>query len=227
MENSSELYNHLAEPFPQEMEKVIVKSGVELVYLPVSEVINRLNRVIGVDNWSFEIISVNRDTIDQDEIIAHVSLTALIGDKTVVKHGFGGISVKRSKKDGRPVDLGNDFKGAVSDALKKAAQNLGIGLYLARSADALDIEEAMQATESSSAPQQAVDPEIESRWDNFITVTKLLTKEQKDELNAFWETHSSGRPKPTKTTATIEDIDALVVKAMALSFGATPVKNDE
>lgn len=227
MENPSELYNHLAEPFPQEMEKVIVKSGVELIYLPVSEVINRLNRVIGVDNWSFEIISVTRDTIDQDEIIAHVSLTATIGNKTVVKHGFGGISVKRSKKDGRPVDLGNDFKGAVSDALKKAAQNLGIGLYLARSADALDIEEAMQSGEHASQYQPAVDQEIESRWENFLSVIKTLTKEQKDELNAFWENHSGGRPKPTKTTATVEDIDALVVEAMRISFGATLVQDDE
>jgi len=84
MDNSSELYNHLAEPFPQEMERVIVKSGVELIYLPVSEVINRLNRVLGVDNWSFEIISVERDAIDQDEIIAHVSLTANISGKTTL-----------------------------------------------------------------------------------------------------------------------------------------------
>lgn len=227
MDNSADIYNQLAEPFPQEMERVIVKSGVELIYLPVSEVINRMNRVLGVDNWSFEIMSVNRDTIDQDEIIAHVSVTATINGKVVTKHGFGGISVKRSKKDGKPVDLGNDFKGAVSDALKKAAQNFGIGLYLARSADALDIEEAMQSGEHSTQQQPVVDPEIESRWENFLSVIKTLSKEQKDELNAFWETHSGGRPKPTKATATVQDIDALVVEAMRISFGATLVQEDE
>lgn len=226
MENSSELYNQLAEPFPQEMERVIVKSGVELIYLPVSEVINRLNRVLGVDNWSFEIISVERDTIDQDEIVAHVSLTVNIGGKTVIKHGFGGISVKRSKKDNRPVDLGNDFKGAVSDALKKAAQNLGIGLYLARSADALEIEEAMQSN-VEPAPQAQIDPELEKLWENFVTVTKLLTKDQKDELNDFWSKHSGGRPKPTKATAQTEDINALINKAMEISLGAVPVDADE
>jgi len=100
-------------------------------------------------------------------------------------------------------------------------------LYLARSAEALDIEEAMQASDAPSQNQPPVSPEIESRWENFISVTKALTPEQKHELNTFWEVHSSGRPKPTKSTATIEDIDALVVKAMSLAFGATLVEEDE
>jgi len=75
------------------MERTRVKGGISLIYLPISEVINRLNKVLGVDNWSFEIVSVRRDDVDTDEIVAHVSLTATIGDATVVKHGFGGSSV--------------------------------------------------------------------------------------------------------------------------------------
>lgn len=215
MDNTNELYNQLAEPFPQEMERTVVKAGIELIYLPVSEVINRLNRVIGVDNWSFEIISVSRDTVDTDEIIAHVSITAFINGKNVTKHGFGGISVKRSRKDNRAIDLGNDFKGAVSDALKKAAQNFGIGLYLARTADALDVEEAMTAGDFHQ-PVQNVDPSISEGWDNFVSLTKSLSKDQKEELNKFWEQHSNGAPKPTKTTATMSDIEVLVAKATEL-----------
>lgn len=220
--NSTEVARMLAEPFPEEMEKTIVKSGVELVYLPISEVINRLNKVIGVNNWSFEIISVRRDEIDTDEIIAHVSLVATIDGLTVVKHGFGGQSVKRQRKDNKPVDLGNDFKGAVSDALKKAAQQLGVGLYLARTADALDAEDA----QASSAPANDVPTEIDEKWGNFVAITKTLTSEQKDSLNMFWEKHSGGKPKPTRSTATEQDIDALVVEAMRLSFGATLVEPD-
>jgi hypothetical protein len=220
--NSTEVARMLAEPFPEEMEKTIVKSGVQLVYLPISEVINRLNKVIGVNNWSFEIISVRRDEIDTDEIIAHVSLVATIDGLTVVKHGFGGQSVKRQRKDNKPVDLGNDFKGAVSDALKKAAQQLGVGLYLARTADALDAEDA----QASSAPANDVPTEIDEKWGNFVAITKTLTSEQKDSLNMFWEKHSGGKPKPTRSTATEQDIDALVVEAMRLSFGATLVEPD-
>jgi len=207
----------LAEPFPEEMEKVIVKSGVELVYLPISEVINRLNKALGVDGWSFEIISVGRDSVDPDELIAHVSLTAFIGDRTVIKHGFGGQSVKRMKKDNKPVDLGNDFKGAVSDALKKAAQQLGVGLYLARSADAMDAEDAM-STPSNTVHEQAVSSEIDEMWQSFVTITKTMTKEQKDSLGLFWDSHSGGRPKPTRAQATTEDMEALIQEALRLTF---------
>lgn len=217
--NSHEIAKLLAEPFPEEMEKVLVKSGVSLVYLPISEVINRLNKVLGVENWSFEIISVRRDEVDIDEIIAHVSLSAEIDGKSIVKHGFGGQSVKRQKKDNKPVDLGNDFKGAVSDALKKAAQQLGVGLYLARSTDAMDAEEAIDS------PPQPVEPPsiLDEKWNNFFSVVRSLNAEQKELLNNFWSTYSGGRPKPTRATVSEKDVDALVVEAMRLSFGATLV----
>jgi hypothetical protein len=211
----SEIYKQLAEPFPIEMEKTLVKSGVSLIYLPISEVIARLNKVLGVNAWSFEIVSVKRDEIDADEIIAHVNLIATIGESTIIKHGIGGQSVKRMKKDNKPVDLGNDFKGAVSDALKKAAQQLGIGLYLARSSDALDAEDAINAGAHIEEPVS----ENEEQWNSFVEITKGLTKEQKDELNTFWSEYSNGRPKPTKSTATKADLDALIVEGLRLQFG--------
>jgi hypothetical protein len=52
-----------------------------------------------------------------------------VGD--VTRDGVGGQTIKR-KRDGGIVDLGDEYKGAVSDALKKAAQSFGVGLYLAR-----------------------------------------------------------------------------------------------
>lgn len=212
----SEIYKQLAEPFPEEMEKIIVKSGVSLVYLPISEVIARLNKVLGVDAWSFEIISVARDEVDRDELVAHVSITATINDKVIVKHGFGGQTVKRMKKDNKPVDLGNDFKGAVSDALKKAAQQLGVGLYLARTADALDAEDAMRGDTHQAEEHPS---ETDEQWNSFVEITKGLTKEQKEELNTFWATYAGGRAKPTKATATKEDLEALIVEGLRLQFG--------
>jgi recombination DNA repair RAD52 pathway protein len=223
--NSHEIAKMLAEPFPEEMEKVIVKSGVQLVYLPISEVINRLNKVLGVDGWSFEILSVRRDEVDVDELVAHVVLTAEINGKQVTKHGFGGQSVKRQRKDNKPVDLGNDFKGAVSDALKKAAQQLGIGLYLARSTDAMDAEEAMNGSEQQ-APVVQQNNELDEQWNNFVEITRAMSKEQKDSLNAFWEAHSGGKPKPTKSTATKEDIESLVVEALKIQFSGSKMMEE-
>ena len=218
----NEITRSLYAQFPAEMEKIMTVSGVELRFIPVSEVINRLNKVLGVDSWSSEVLRLERDSHETDEIIAHVSITADIAGKRVVKHGVGGTSIKRVKSTGKPVDLGNSFKMAVSDALKKAAQQFGIGLYLSRSADAMDAEEAMlayeeepQAGKTSSQPKT----ELDEKWEYFVEVTKSLTKENKAELNSFWEQHSGGKPKPKKETATIDDLNALIAEVLRINFG--------
>lgn len=223
MKNIQALTVGLAEPFPIEMEKMYVKSGISLIYLPVSEVINRLNKVLGPESWSFTVISIQRDQYDNDEIIAHINLSIDFGDgKIVNKHGIGGQSVKRLKSSGKPIDLGNDFKGAVSDALKKAAQQLGVGLYLARSSDAMDIEDAMTAdSQNKITPITARDasPEISKKWDNLMTITKSLSAEKRTLLNEYWKTGSGEQPKPRKETITMEELDGLIAEATGLSFG--------
>ena len=137
---SARLLSELTEPFPPEVERILRKAGTALTYIPVSEVITRMNRVFGVKGWSSEIVKCERDALDPDFIVAHVRLTlATRWGETVQKDGFGGQKIKRTKS-GDIVDLGDEFKGAVSDALKKAAQQFGIALYLARSDEALSLE---------------------------------------------------------------------------------------
>lgn len=210
----------LNEQFPQEVERQLKKGGAFLTYIPVSEVITRLNKVIGFDGWSYEIVKCERDSLDPDFIVAHVRLTVYTdGDRFmhVTKDGFGGQKIKRTKQ-GDIVDLGDEFKGAVSDALKKAAQTIGIGLYLART------EEAMEAVETAPpAPEPAVDPIIAEMWEDFIGLSKTLDADGKAELNAFWTKHANGRPKPTKQTATKEDLEALVGECIRISFQGTEV----
>jgi recombination DNA repair RAD52 pathway protein len=218
---STEIIRQLSEPFAPEMERTMSKGGTRLTYIPVSEVINRLNKVLGVDKWSFEIMSCLRDAIDPDYVVAHVRLTWNPDEHAYVQRdGFGGQKIKRTKQ-GDIVDLGDEMKGAVSDALKKAAQTLGVGLYLARSDEAMDIEEAME----SSALQPEIDTELLSKWDKFTSIVKSFTDDQKATLNTFWSESSGGKPKPTKATATHEMLDALIGEAVRISFGgeyATP-----
>ena len=127
-QNNNETYIALSEQFPQEMEKRLNKGGASLTYIPVSEVINRMNKVLGVDGWSFTV-----KTWEQlgTSIVAHVTVNATINGSVVTREGVGGQKIKISKQ-GDPVDIGDEVKGAVSDALKKAVQTLGVGLYLAR-----------------------------------------------------------------------------------------------
>ena len=110
----------LSEPFPREVERQLKKGGASLTYIPVSEVITRLNKVLGVDMWSYEVVSCARDSLDPDYIVAHVRLTATFvptdsaPSLTVVKDGIGGQKIKRTRA-GDIVDLGDEMKGAVSD----------------------------------------------------------------------------------------------------------------
>lgn len=211
----SEILSKLSEPFPKEVESTIRKGGTSLTYIPISEVITRLNNVLGVDGWSSAVKDCRRDAVTPDWIVAHVTLTAVIDGSVVHRDGFGGQEVKYLKGGDKPLDLGNEFKGAVSDALKKAAQALGVGIYLARSDEALELEAA-----------ESADPKVTAAWANFKGVADSLTDEQRAKLGEFWAKHSDGRPKPTAETATVADITALAEEAIRLSFNATVVEDE-
>jgi len=206
----AQMQSEFNEPFPKEVERQLKKGGASLTYIPVSEVISRLNKVLGFDGWSYEIVKCERDSLDPDFIIAHVRMTVYPpgGDNfTIVsKDGFGGQKIKRTK-NGDIVDLGDEFKGAVSDALKKAAQALGVGLYLARSEEAMEIE-----------AEASIDPVIEELWEQFVSLSKGLTSEMKTKLNEFWLGYAGDRPKPTKTTAQKADLESLIEQCIMYSL---------
>lgn len=211
----SNIYQQLSEPFPQEMERSVSKSGRSLTYIPISEVIARLNKVIGVENWSSEIVECKRDHHDPHWVIAHVRVTALIDGQKVTRDGIGGQQVKMTKA-GQILDLGDEFKGAMSDALKKAVQQLGVGLYLARDVDALEIEEAM----SVPAPDP-VSPQIEEAFNKIKELRSGMSDEDAAALDMFWVEYSDDRPKPTKATAKIEDLEAIIAECVRLTMGGS------
>ena len=145
-------------------------------------------------------------------IVAHVTLIAEIEGNTVARDGVGGQKIKMTKQ-GEPLDIGDEVKGAVSDALKKAAQAFGVGLYLARSEDAMEIEQVIEAAAN-------IDPEAEKVWVDFVAISKKLSVEQRDALTAFWSTYSNNSPKPkSPSDVSIDDLKALHVEAVRLSFG--------
>jgi hypothetical protein len=214
-----DIYSALSEPFPVEMERSVNKGGRNLTYIPISEVIARLNKVLGINNWSSEIISCHRDAIDPHWAIAHVRLTAIIGGQTVVKDGVGGQQIKMTKA-GAILDLGDEFKGAMSDALKKAAQQLGVALYLARSEEALEMEEVM-----SIPPAPPVDPRIAELFQSIKDFKQSMDDASKIALDEFWNVYSNNGPKPTMKTAKVEDLEAIVAECVRLTFGGEFVED--
>lgn len=219
----SETYKRLSEMFPPEMEATRTKGGTKLTYIPVSEVINRMNSVLGVENWSSEIVDVRRDSIDPDYVVAHVRVTARINDIWITKDGMGGQTIKRTKS-GDIVDLGDEFKGATSDAFKKACQMLGVGLYLARKEDALAFEAEM---EEIAATAKAMDPEVAAMFDNFMSIRNSLDEDGLNTIRAFWKDWSGGRPVPKKEEFTVEELEALITEATRIMTGGEYVIVDE
>jgi hypothetical protein len=205
------IYATLQEPFAPEMERQLRKGGANLTYIPQAEVIARLNNALGLDNWSEQVINVWRDPTDLDFVLAHLRLTAIVGDKTIVRDGFGGQKINRTKA-GDPVDLGDDYKGAVSDALKKAATTLGVALYLARDAEALEVEAAQNEPEPEALPEPS------EEWKNFVEQTRMLNKDGRDKLNEFWLKYNGNKevPKPQPHNYNPADLEALSGEAIRL-----------
>jgi hypothetical protein len=128
---SADIYGRLAAPFPYTFSDT--RGGVRLKYVSGEQVVSRLNEVLGVGGWSFRILSHAIHT-EADEVWMLGELVAQIGDNTVVRQQFGSQKLRRSRTTGAPLDIGFDLKGAATDALKKCASSLGVGLYLSRRA---------------------------------------------------------------------------------------------
>ena len=126
MAEKPDLLAQLAAKFPKKIESSLSKGGQKLTYIPVSSVISRANEVLGF-GWSYQVMSTERD---DDWIIAHVRVTVVNGEGCSMRDGFGGQQIKHTRA-GAILDLGHEYKGAVSDALKKGLQAFGVALYLA------------------------------------------------------------------------------------------------
>lgn len=111
------------------------KGGQKFPYVRGGYIRKVLNLMFGF-NWDFEIV----DQIMQDGfIIVKGRLTCRVGDNTIVKMQYGGKEIaykndystdangnKLKRKTTIPLDLGNDFKAAATDSLKKCAAEIGI-----------------------------------------------------------------------------------------------------
>jgi hypothetical protein len=183
--NQEELRKKLSAEFVVGL-KTLNKGGTKLTYLPISECVTRLNSVLGIGNWSSEVLSAQRDMIDPDWVIAHVRINVNLDGKVFSHEQYGGQKIKK-KNDGEVLDLGDEFKGAVSDALKKAASYLEVGLYLARSDEALEHE--LQLTRCNESQINGIREDIgklsPDEKTNFVSWWKEKNLENLDDLQKY------------------------------------------
>lgn len=112
----------LEKPFdPEQIRRRQGRNGM-LDYVEGHSVIQRLNDALE-GAWSFEIA---HHEVREDEVIVLGKLTA----GTIAKMAFGTSQVTRERDSREIVSLGDDLKAAATDALKKCATFLGVGLHL-------------------------------------------------------------------------------------------------
>ena len=98
--------------------------GSSLSYIEGHTIIGRLNEAFGAC-WSFEIAS--HEVLDEEVLVCGKFRCE---SANVVKMAFGSSKITRDSRTGIAIALGDDLKSASTDALKKAATLLGVGLYL-------------------------------------------------------------------------------------------------
>lgn len=76
-------------------------------------------------NWDFEVVKFDFNP-EANQVVVLGKLICRVNDQAIVKMQFGRADVKLKKDNGLPLDLGNDFKAATTDALKKCASELGV-----------------------------------------------------------------------------------------------------
>jgi len=85
-------------------------------------VIQRLNEALE-GAWSFEIV---QHEVREEEVVVIGRLTT----EGITKMAFGGSQVMRERESGALISISDDLKVASTDAMKKCATFLGVGLHL-------------------------------------------------------------------------------------------------
>lgn len=112
-----------------------------LEYLTGNQVVGRLNEVLGPGGWMFMVKEHGYDA-EADEVWVLGRLDATIGGVVTLREQFGSQKHNRRRapqgEQGAILDYGFDLKGAATDALKKCATLIGVGLYLSEKEGGVD-----------------------------------------------------------------------------------------
>jgi len=135
-EQAQALYDRLTAPF-EPVHRVPIGGGGDAPYLSGEQVVTRLNETLTPLGWTFTVVEHGIHA-EADELWALGRLAVThrpdsegrLQPCDVVRMQFGSNKIKRAKASGQPLDIGFDLKGAATDALKKCATLIGIGLDL-------------------------------------------------------------------------------------------------
>jgi len=150
MTQHQDLFAALAAPFERDEVKVRSQSGRQLHYITARTVMNRLDNVLGPENWWDEYVP------SENSVLCRLSIRLPDGS-TLTKADAGGYAGM--------ADQGDDDKSGFSDAFKRAAVKFGVARYLYRDGvpgfvrDRLpNVDAVAPQAETGAAPAPAANP---------------------------------------------------------------------
>ena len=138
------------------------KGGGTWDYVSGGYVRKVLNLMFGWD-WDFEVVS---EQVVGKQVIVKGKLTCRVNGRQIVKMQFGCKEVICRSGTETPLNLGNDFKAAATDALKKCAAELGIA------ADIYNKQDFKEITVNPQSNDQVNDLTEVKRITDFIADAK-------------------------------------------------------
>jgi hypothetical protein len=152
------------------------KGGGTWTYVSGGYIRKVLNLMFGWD-WDFEVLS---EVVQANQVIVKGKLTCRVNGKAIVKTQFGckEIMYKRGTQD--PLNLGNDYKAAATDALKKCAADIGIASDIYGKDEFREIAVNTESAEEThnSKEKQRVEKHIlqANTEDELVQVYELVSK---------------------------------------------------
>ena len=138
-----DLFASLAAPFDTQEVRVRSQSGRQLHYITARTAMNRLDDVLGPENWWDEY------TPGENSVMCRLTLRLPDGT-TITKADAGGYAGMS--------DSGDDDKSGFSDAFKRAASKFGVARYLYRDGVPAFVRDREPAAVLPAEPAQAAAP---------------------------------------------------------------------
>lgn len=139
MTQHQDLFADLAAPFERDEVKVRSQTGRQLHYITARTVMNRLDNVLGPENWWDEYVP------SEHSVLCRLSIRLPDGS-TLTKADAGGYAGM--------ADQGDDDKSGFSDAFKRAAVKFGVARYLYRDGVPGFVRERLPVVDAATAPPE-------------------------------------------------------------------------
>jgi hypothetical protein len=179
---SKQIAAALAAPFTgTDLKQRPGRGGMTFTYADARAVAQRLDDVLGLAGWQFEV-----KVADPAAKVVHGTLIAVIDGVTTVRQDFG---YPNSAQDDEP------YKSAASDALRRCAAQIGVGrsLYASGTGASLSVAPRPLSVDSVKVSQPSV-----STSDPVIAAALLFAEGECPEHRTAWQFKPAGVSKMGK-----------------------------